>query len=284
MLKEKAHGKINLHLQVEGKRDDGYHTLLTLFALISLHDTVFIEAHRDPSVELCIRGDYPLPQGSKNIAYKAARWYLARYGIKNWGVKITIEKRIPPGSGLGGGSSDAGAVIRALVRFFGESDPDLVRDSVEIGADVPFFVSGAHLALASGVGEQIEPLSARIAPPGLLVAVPPFSLSTKEVYEAFDALQKEAHSLHPPLEKSAIADAASSGDASSFRELFYNHLELPVFKKHPELEAAKKRFYEAGAIFAQMTGSGSALFALCSGSFEPALSGFTLYPCELISP
>jgi 4-diphosphocytidyl-2-C-methyl-D-erythritol kinase len=268
MIRERAYGKINLHLQVTGKREDGYHTLNTVFARISLYDTVYVEAVREPIVDLVINGPYELPKGPSNICYKAARWYLSRYGIKDWGVKIIVEKRIPPGSGLGGGSADAGAVIRALTRFFGEADPDLVKDSAEIGADVPFFVSGYSLAYAEGIGEELEPIDAVPENTKVFLCLSDFRVSAKEAYEGLDRIYEDVLRKYPLVYKKRLIDTAKGGDVLSFSEVFFNHLEEPVFKKYPKLLEVKQGLEEKGFPFVLMSGSGSTVYALASQEIE----------------
>ena len=268
MLRERAYAKVNLHLQVEGKREDDYHLLKTIFAKVSLHDDVFVEAVREPVVELVVNGPYPVPQGPSNIAYKAAKWYLSRYGIKNWGVKIVIEKRIPPASGLGGGSSDAAAVIRALLRFFGEKDPELVRDSSEIGADVPFFVSGASVALAGGIGEKLQPVDVGKGT-GLWLAFSSIRISAKEAYDLLDGIYQEVLEKYPLVGNDEILRVVKAWDVDAFGELFFNHLEVPIFKRYPELEKVKRAFLEAGSPFTLMSGSGSTVFAFRTLACRP---------------
>ena len=280
MLREKAYAKVNLHLQVEGKREDDYHLLKTIFAKVSLHDDVFVEAVREPVVELVVNGPYPVPQGPSNIAYKAAKWYLSRYGIKNWGVKIVIEKRIPPASGLGGGSSDAAAVIRALLRFFGEKDPELVRDSSEIGADVPFFVSGASVALAGGIGEKLQPVDVGKGT-GLWLAFSSIHISAKEAYDLLDGIYQEVLEKYPLVGGDELLRAVKAWDVDAFGGLFFNHLEVPIFRRYPELEKIKKAFLETGSPFTLMSGSGSTVFALRVQGCEPP-AGLEVAEVEIV--
>ena len=261
MIKEKAYAKLNLHLQVVGKREDDYHLLNTLFVRISLHDLVMVEAIREPAVELSISGPYRVPQGAKNIAHKAARWYLKRYGIRGWGVKILIEKRIPPAGGLGGGSADAAAVIRAMVRFFGERDPKMVEESAEIGADVPFLLSDYSVALASGIGERLRPVEADLSAFKFHLFTSEEGLSTKDVFELFDKLSEEAASKHPPLEEDAIVEVAKSCDLERFKKRFFNHLEIPVFRIRPDLEELKRKLIKRYP-FVLLSGSGPTLYAV----------------------
>ncbi len=263
MIRIKSWAKINLHLQVSSKREDGYHCLETIFARLSLHDDVFIEAKREPIVELFIDGFDNVPQGPKNIAFKAAKWYLNRFKI-NWGVKIVINKKIPPQSGLGAGSSNAGAVIRGLAQFFGEWDPQLVVDSVVLGADVPFFVMDVPFAYAEGVGEIIEPLEPkRKFDEKIALLYPGFGVSTKEAFELFDAEKN----VMPLLSKEEMVSSFKSGDWNKMKQLFFNHLETPVFKKYPEI-ARNKEFLIKNSMFALMSGSGSAVYGIFPDKFK----------------
>ncbi len=280
MIRIRSWAKINLHLQVASKREDGYHCLQTVFARVSLHDDVFIEAKREPVVELFVNGGGGVPHGPKNIAFKAARWYLNRFKI-NWGVKIIINKRIPPGSGLGAGSSNAGAVIRGLAQFFGEWDPKVVVEAVSLGADVPFFIMDVPFAYAEGVGEVMEVIEPeRGFDEKIALLYPGFGVSTKEAFELFDAEEKSDLSL---LSKDEIISTFKSSDWESMSRLFFNHLEVPVFKKHPELAQNKKFLKEKGALFSLMSGSGSTVYGIFGEEIklEPP-SGGEVFWCEFI--
>ncbi len=268
MLKERAHAKLNLHLQITGVREDGYHTLSTVFVRVSLYDLVMVEFLREPVVEVRILGDYKVPQGPDNVVYKAVKWYLARYGIKGWGAKVLVEKRIPPGSGLGGGSADAGATIRALVRFFKEYDDGLVADSARIGADVPFFVADVPVAYAEGVGEVLEPVDVDFSSVGFYLSIPPVAVSTARAFSLFDGMREEVLSEYPLLSREEIVEVLKSGDPAVWAGRFFNHLEIPVFKEHEAVKKEKERLLNMGFPFVLMSGSGSAVYGALRGKLD----------------
>ena len=172
--------KINLFLKVTGKRPDGYHDLLSLMCCISLYDRIVL---RTGAASISVACSFPdVPEDSTNIAAQAARLFYARYNPTGR-VAIEIEKRIPVGAGLGGGSSNAATVLNGLNRHYGQpfSSAELIRMGASVGADVPFFLFGKP-ALAAGIGERLT------AYPGLdrwkvVVIYPGFSISTAEVYK-----------------------------------------------------------------------------------------------------
>jgi 4-diphosphocytidyl-2-C-methyl-D-erythritol kinase len=229
-MKVRAHAKINWTLRVTGKRSDGYHDLETIFQTISLHDTLtFTESDR-----LSLTCDDPtLPVDETNLVLRAARAAGAPP------LAIHLEKRIPHGGGLGGGSSDAAATLVAL----GAARADV---ALSLGSDVPFFLAGGT-AYATGRGEVLTPLAPRdgIA---LLLVFPQERVSTPD---AFRALRR----FSPPLGLDALRDFDPLRD----RELLVNDFEEPLFARLPILREYKQRLYDAGAAWANMTGSGSTI-------------------------
>ncbi len=278
MIRVKSYAKINLHLAVLSKRQDGYHNLQTIFARISLYDEVFLEAKREPVVELLVRGDKGVPQGSRNLAFKAARWYLNRYKIE-WGVRILIDKKIPPKSGLGGGSSNAAAVIRGLGQFFKEWDPEIVRDSVVLGADVPFFISDIPFAYAEGIGEIIEPIENLSFREKVALICPDFGVSAKEAFELYDKFGSGHGKI---MEKNHLIETLLSEDWKKMKDVFFNDLEAPLFKKYPDLLLNKDLLINEGSLFSLVSGSGSSVFGIFEDKKDFVCPKGELIWCEFI--
>ena len=229
-MKVRAYAKINWTLRVTGRRSDGFHDLETIFQTISLHDTLtFTESDR-----LTLTCDDPtIPVDDTNLVLRAARAIDAKP------VAIDLQKRIPHGGGLGGGSSDAAATLTAL----GAPRPDV---ALALGSDVPFFLVGGT-AYATGRGEVLTPLRNR-AGVALLLLFPEERVMTGE---AFRMIRKYS----PPLGIERLRDFDPLRD----RELLINDFEEPVFEQLPALRELKRRLYYAGAQWAGMTGSGSTI-------------------------
>ena len=248
-----AHAKINLTLDVTGKRDDGYHLLKMVMQSVSLCDTVTLTKTGSPGIALTCSAPH-IPCGEGNIAYKAAALFCSRTGISP-GVSIHIEKRIPSQAGLGGGSADGAAVLAGMDLLFetGLSEDELCDLGVQIGADVPFCIRGGTL-LCEGIGEVLTPV-----PPmpscAVLLCKPEVNVSTKEAYGKID----RGELLNRP-DNGAMLSALAEGDLRKIgreaRNVFECVLDLPVIE---EIKAAMKN---GGALGACMSGSGSAVFGL----------------------
>ena len=248
-----AHAKINLTLTVTGKRQDGYHTLATIMQEISLADRLIVEKQAEG---ICLVCDDPrLPTDEKNLCVKAAQAFFRHTGVPG-GAEIKLEKKIPSGAGLGGGSSDAAAVLKALADLY-RAEADLTGIAAEIGADVPFFLTGGT-CLCTGIGEVVTPLYF----PGktglwCVVAKEAEGLSTPAVYGAFDDLKKP-DSMGPE----AMVEAMTWGAPEAIYPFLSNDLEGAAFSLMPKIRETRTYLKIMGAEVAQMTGSGSAVFAL----------------------
>lgn len=251
---KEAHAKINLTLSIKGKREDGYHTLETVMQEISLADRVRVEKTEEGITFSC--DDSALPTDEHNLCVKAAKAYFAHTGVAG-GCAISLEKKIPYGTGLGGGSSDAAAVLLALDELY-PAEADLMGIAAGIGADVPFFLAGGT-ALCTGIGEEVTPLWF----PGkeglwCVIAKKGKSLSTPAVYAAFDALgpRKRGPSY------AQLAEAMTWGAPEAVYPFLYNDLEEAAVSLEPKIRDLIQYLQTFGAEAAQMTGSGSAVFAL----------------------
>ena len=254
-LSVRAHAKVNLDLRVLGVRTDGYHELRTVFQTIELHDVLMCDARPGPFTLKCRTRSVPLD--SSNLVWKAAEtlWAALGRGGSVCDTQITIEKTIPLEAGLGGGSADAAAALVALARLWGGAAMSLLRDiAPNIGADVPFFLSGGT-ALGLGRGEEIYPL---VDLPRHFVALvrPPFGVSTREAYGWYD--EDRAAGVRDQARELQLLPVPWPSRAAQM----VNDLEPPVVRRHVEIAALKAQLKDAGAVAAAMSGSGSAVFGL----------------------
>ena len=256
-----APAKVNLYLRVCGRRDDGYHLIDSLMVPISLYDDLRIVVrsvtHTASQSLITVSTDsVHLASGTTNLAYRAAEAFMTALH-ESMAIDIRIHKRIPIGSGLGGGSSDAAAVLLTLNRLLGNRlpTPELASVAATIGADVPFFIGGRP-AKVSGVGEQVvpTPLGACL---NLVICSDSHPLSTASVYSQLRAIPL---SLTRGPAVSNIADFV--GGRKPLTDLLVNDLEEAAAQIHPELLCLKTKVMEAGAQAALMSGSGSAVFGV----------------------
>jgi 4-diphosphocytidyl-2-C-methyl-D-erythritol kinase len=250
----KAPAKVNLALRIVGRRPDGYHLLESIMVPIGLFDDIraSVTTGTGRTVELRSTGQPQIP-GENNLAFRAARLFLDRTPATGH-VTIGLEKHIPVGAGLGGGSSDAATVLLALDHLFGTGigPARLAGWAFELGADVPFFIHGCP-ARIRGVGEIVEPLLAWPHLP-LVVACGDSGLSTATVYCEYDrALTK--------VESASIKDAFADPQVP-LHEWMVNDLEAAANQIRPGIHLLKRRLLELGAVAAAMTGSGSAVFGV----------------------
>ena len=255
----KAYAKINLTLDVLGKRTDGYHTLATVMQTIDLYDTLCLTLTEDRRVEVIC--DIPALSNNDNLAARAAERIL-QHSACPWGVSIELSKRIPVAAGLGGGSSDAAAVLLALQQWWNIplSQQEMIALAASLGSDIPFFLTGDGLALCEGRGEVVMPLSPRWASSmrwlrWLVLLKPPIGLSTATVFRHLTA------SDYTDGRYSRAFSAAVQAGASPSMEDLHNSLERGVLECYPEVARAKAEMARAGAQWVQLSGSGPTLFA-----------------------
>jgi len=252
--------KVNLLLNILGKRPDGFHELETILHPVGLYDCLSFE-RRGARLRLQC-SDPLLPVNSKNLVYAAAERFLAAAGIHE-GVRIHLEKKIPVAAGLGGGSGNAAATLLALNELFGQplNPDDLPRLAASLGSDIPFFLQ-SRPALATGRGELVTPLDffPALAGAWMLLVHPGFGVSTPWAYEQLAAHPEALHGkpgrarhLVSLLQSAALPDAGKE---------FYNSLEAPVLPKYPLLQLFQEFFRGQGAAATLMSGSGSTTFAL----------------------
>ena len=238
--------KINLFLFVTGRRDDGYHLIYTLFQKIALFDTLEIEKSADEGIALTCPGW--LSNGADNLVYRAAQAFFHAGGIRP-SVSIKLQKEIPAGGGLGGGSSDAAATLKTLNMLYDEpfSDSRLHEIAASIGADCPFFLLDAPAAIGMGTGTELEVVE---TPERWFVLVmPDFGVSTRWAYQNFKLTTGH---------QDTIFDARVQMDTL----LWNNDLEQAVVERYPGINDIKQKLLDLGAEAAMMTGSGSTVFGM----------------------
>ena len=262
-LYEGAFAKVNLTLDVLGKRPDGYHDLKSVMQTISIRDDIEIDVDTDkPWVLHCSMEG--IPTDSKNLAWKAAEVFYSATGKKTTGLEIRITKRIPTEAGLGGGSADAAAVLRALNKHYGNplSILALAEIGAQVGSDVPF-CTVCGTAMVEGRGDRLRKLP-DLPDCFFVVCKPDFSSSTPELYQKLDS-SVIAH--HP--DNQAMESALLAGDLEKVAENIGNVFDPVVTQDHLELNYIKSIFNSYGGVGFQMTGSGSAVYCIVK-EFEHA--------------
>ncbi len=253
-LTTRAYAKINIGLAVVARREDGYHTVRTLFHRVDLHDEIRLE----PAARIEVVSSSPDAPGDRtNLCHRAARALSGHLGTSD-GVRIHLRKQIPVGAGLGGGSSDAAAVLRALPVFWNRpvEHQTLATIALGIGSDVPYFLQVGS-ALAGGRGEELEYFALDL-PFAILLCHPRIPVSTAWAYTQ----------VHPSGEPPPLLASLNRGlaDPSLLRTQLRNDFEEPVFRQYPEIRDVKLSMLETGAVYSSLSGSGSAVFGFYADS------------------
>jgi len=269
-----SYAKLNLYLAVLDKRKDSYHNLLTIFERISLHDKIILKPLAGRKIKISCTSP-EVPEGSSNLAYKAAQ--LLQDSLKlNKGVEIKIIKRIPVGSGMGGGSSNAAAVLLGLNQLWklNLKRRELIVYAKALGADVPFFIYDTPFALGQERGDKITPLS------GLkkkkfwqILVVPRIKVSTPLIFKKWDQARGgesgkiEALTMEKDNDK-ILTLALRTGNLSLISKTLFNSLEQITAKLYPEITCIRKKFVQAGLESILMSGSGPTVFGFVSSGKE----------------
>jgi len=281
-----AYAKINLRLDVLGKRADGFHELRTIFQSISLHDELRLRASRQPGIALTILGNETLLREpvERNLVYRAVNALRRELKIRG-GVEIELKKKIPAGRGLGGGSSDAAAALLGYLRLTGKKmrAARLLEIAASLGADVPFFLLGGR-ALGANKGDEIYPLPDIAKLHVLVVSPEDIHVPTPDAYRWLKAkpLRLTKSAVNSKLFEFCALCWSAQGSGLS------NDFERPVFRRHPRLDQIKRALLRRGAAEASLAGSGSAVFGVFP---SPALArraavGFPhdqTFVCETVS-
>ncbi len=250
-----AHAKANLFLRVLAKEESGYHSIETLFTLLELHDTLTVE-RTEHGVTLEVEGA-DAGAVEDNLAYRAATMVLDATG-KHFGVRMRLEKRIPVQAGLGGGSADCAAALRAVNQLADNAVPrhEILQFASRLGSDVPFLASGAAMAIAWGRGERLYRIRAPNTAPALL-AVPNVGIDTTSAYRWIDAGRSESFDRG-----SVVFDHDAFETWGGIGRLGGNDFEAAAFGKHPEVRKLFEQLAETHPLLVRLSGSGSALIAL----------------------
>ena len=250
----KAYAKINLALEVLGKRPDGYHEVAMTMQSVSLHDTLILSLQESDITLMCDRPE--LPCDHSNLAYRAAELLRREFGVTQ-GVQIELTKRIPLAAGLAGGSTDAAAVLKGLNRLWGLalSPVELEQLAARLGSDVPFCLWGGT-SLATGRGEILTPLP-DFAGHGVVLANPSLQVSTAWVYGNYrDAAGNRRRDI------SSLRHSIEQPDFSAVADTLFNDLETVTVPAYPQVAEIKEQLLQAGAAGVLMSGSGPTVFAL----------------------
>ncbi|HBN10273.1 MAG TPA: 4-(cytidine 5'-diphospho)-2-C-methyl-D-erythritol kinase [Cyanobacteria bacterium UBA8530] len=277
VLHVKAPAKINLFLAIGARRPDGFHDLETIFHAIELCDELSFRKTKESFRITCLAPD--VPTDSSNLIWKAAELLKKEKGC-SFGCEVELKKKVPMGAGLGGGSSDAAATLRALDRLWETHSTrgELERMAAKLGSDVPFFL-GKGTALGKGRGEILESLPS-LPELFLVVALPQVRISTPWAYARLDEMPARRHfSIAPMLE------ALKKGSLSEIAQSLGNSFEEALFPSLPILADLKKKLLSSGALGASLSGSGSAMFGLYENEEKAKRAadglraeGFTAYP------
>ena len=254
-LELKALGKINLGLDVLGRRENGYHDVRMVMQTVYLYDRIIMKKSKTPGIRL-ETNLYYLPVNENNLAYQAAQMLMDEFHIEE-GVSIQLDKHIPVAAGMAGGSSNAAAVLFGMNRMFslGLSQKELMERGVKLGADVPYCIMRGTV-LAEGIGEILTPLSP-MPKCYVLIAKPAISVSTKMVYEKLDSHEIEDH---PDID--GILAGLKAGDLKEVAGSMGNVLERVTVDAYPVIDQIKKMMIKEGALNAMMSGSGPTVFGI----------------------
>ncbi|MBQ1872101.1 MAG: 4-(cytidine 5'-diphospho)-2-C-methyl-D-erythritol kinase, partial [Lachnospiraceae bacterium] len=249
--------KVNLGLDIVGRRDNGYHEVKMIMQSVDLKDSMTLTVN-DTDIVTIMTDSKDIPADDSNIVVKAIKLLKQEYGIKK-GINVELKKNIPIAGGMAGGSADAAAALRGMNELFNLKldDKKLCELGVKLGADVPYCIMGGTM-LSEGIGEILTPLKSA---PDCYVAIvkPAFSVSTKKVYEAYDSLSGD-RIIHPDID--GLIDAINEGDLYKMCTCMGNSLESVTEKDHPYITEIKRILEEKGAVKAMMSGSGPTVFAI----------------------
>ena len=289
-ISKKAYAKVNLSLDIVGRREDGYHLVRMVMQSLDIADNLVFERLDTPKIEVLLNGNVGdgsemnseatsgdknlgrVPLDEDNLIYKVARLMLEQHVWKRQpdaGVRITLTKNIPIAAGMAGGSSDAAATFRGINELFevGLLDKDLMDMGVTLGADIPYCIMGGT-ALSEGIGEELTRLP-ELPDCYFLVAKPPISVSTGEAYGGYDKLISEIEASEDKGKKKVKSpdvdgqvDAIYSGDLQGVADRFLNVLEYVTAENHPEIKELERIMLEGGAINSMMSGSGPTVFGM----------------------
>lgn len=249
-----ALAKINLGLDIIGKREDGYHEVRMIMQTIQMYDVLDIRKAKKPGITLTANLPY-IPSDERNLAYKAAKLLMDEFQVTE-GISINLRKTIPVAAGMAGGSSDAAAALVGVNKMFnlGLSEKELMQRGVEIGADVPYCIMRGT-ALAEGIGEKLTWIP-QIPQCFVLIGKPSVSVSTRQAYESISL----DGAMHPDID--GMVEDIKNGDLYAMTQKMGNIFEPGIIKKYPVIQEIKDLMEENGALKAMMSGSGPTVFGI----------------------
>lgn len=273
----KSYAKINIGLKILDIYPDGYHSIWTIMHEINLHDIITIDKRTDNLINLNLSGDIAVPNDANNLCIKSAQLFFDSYHINNRGLDIHLNKNIPVGAGLGGGSSNAASILLILNRIFklGATRDDLRNIGFKLGCDVPFFIDGG-VQISEGKGEKLSPISLNLDEHTILLVCPEFSISTKWAYSFFK------NNLPKSFNRNKFRTFQNNIDWS----LFENDFEEVVKTTYPEVMKIRDRLESSGALFVSLSGSGSTMFGIFNDFSKAELAQQILKPylCHIVKP
>ena len=273
----KSYAKINIGLKILDIYPDGYHSIWTIMHEINLHDIITINKRTDNLINLNLSGGITVPNDGNNLCIKSARLFFDSYNINNTGLDIHLNKNIPVGAGLGGGSSNAASILLILNRIFelGATTEDLRNIGFKLGCDVPFFIDGG-VQISEGKGDKLSQISLNLDEYTILLVCPEFSISTKWAYSFFK------NNLPKSFNRNKFRTFQNNIDWS----LFENDFEEVVKTTYPEVMKIRDRLESSGALFVSLSGSGSTMFGIFNDFSKAELAQQILKPylCHIVKP
>ncbi len=274
-----CNAKINIALEILNKRKDNFHNINTIFQKICIADRLTIE--KSNNFEFIFNSDLVLPN-EENLAFRATEIFRKIYHYDNLPVRIILDKRIPAGAGLGGGSTDAANVLKGLIKFFDLpfDNEKLFSLATELGSDIPFFLLDETSAVANGRGEILNAFNMQL-PYYLLLVMPDIHISTAKAYQLLNRDSTKKYGTDFSSVKNIIID-----EPQKMKDIFKNDFEAVVFDEYPELAEIKKQLYDVEAFFASMSGTGSAIYGMFEEEqlLKAAVENFSHYRIEICQP
>ena len=260
----KAFAKINLYLEVLGRRADGYHDIRTVMVPVGIYDTLSFAKSSGSQIEIELKGSPAKIALEENLVYKTGQRLAEAFQVNNLSAKVRLDKRIAIGAGLGGGSSDAASSLAGFARLWGlhPSLTQMHRLAAELGSDVPFFLLGGA-ALATGRGEILTRVPARAF---WVVIAQPVGVTVSTAWAYTNALVDCVTAPAGRLE--ALLDALAAGDAKGMAAALHNDFLMGVEKHHPQIKDLRTLMMDSGALAAMLSGSGSAVYAICNDEIQ----------------
>lgn len=270
-IKLKSPAKVNLFLEITGKRKDGYHNLITVFAKINVFDYISIEKTVSYGIKVYMKNNsnLRLKKSGDNIIYKTALRFFNEFKIES-NVKIKLEKNIPVGAGLGGGSANSATVLLGLCRMYGidlkKNRKKLNLIAVSAGADVPFFLSDSSFCVGRGIGDKLYPFKAKKKAYHIVLVYPGIPLSTKVAYSNLKLPSKKEVVLNNNKCLKLVRNLKTGKGLEKAENLSMNRFEKAIFPKYAAIKNIKEKMISLGADMAMMSGSGSSVFGVFSSA------------------